>query len=254
MKESTIQKYIDKNFSDSDSYEKEHLRTDWQKKEKDAVSIVLDFEKRVELVSKKRILDIGFGNGIILGAFSKKGAIMTGIEVDETLRTIAKEYLDENNILGDLYIHDGLILPFEDNSFDYVFSTSVLEHVDNPDIFLKEANRVLKSGGKMYLAFPNRFAFRDSHSGVYFLGYLPHFFADKLLSFLGKGSLKNWNLHFLSYFTLLRIIKRNKINFRVVMETEAKTPFRKIIKKTLAFFGIHFGAILSHIIIILEKK
>ena len=37
-------------------------------------------------------------------------------------------------------------LPFADNCFDVIFSKSVVEHIYNPDIFFKEAIRVLKPG------------------------------------------------------------------------------------------------------------
>lgn len=42
-------------------------------------------------------------------------------------------------------------LDFEDNSFDIVFSTMSLHHYEKPNEFFKEACRVLKSGGILYL-------------------------------------------------------------------------------------------------------
>lgn len=47
---------------------------------------------------------------------------------------------------------DGEHLPFEDKSFDYVICNHVLEHVDNPEAFLKEQFRVAKGG---YLETPS---------------------------------------------------------------------------------------------------
>lgn len=41
---------------------------------------------------------------------------------------------------------DGENLPFKDNEFDYVMSNHVLEHVENPEVFLKEQMRVGKRG------------------------------------------------------------------------------------------------------------
>ena len=46
----------------------------------------------------------------------------------------------------DVY-YNGHTIPFNDNHFDSIVCFEVLEHVFNPDEFLKEANRVLKSGG-----------------------------------------------------------------------------------------------------------
>jgi len=48
----------------------------------------------------------------------------------------------------------GEALPFKDNSFDAVFSLSVLEHVKDPFLCAKEIMRVLKPGGDLYVAVP----------------------------------------------------------------------------------------------------
>jgi ubiquinone/menaquinone biosynthesis C-methylase UbiE len=45
-------------------------------------------------------------------------------------------------------------LPFEDNSFQTVFCSHVIEHVDSPLNLLRESNRVLKNGGALILAVP----------------------------------------------------------------------------------------------------
>lgn len=41
---------------------------------------------------------------------------------------------------------DGENLPFKDKTFDYVISSHVIEHVNNPSIFLEEISRVGKRG------------------------------------------------------------------------------------------------------------
>lgn len=52
-------------------------------------------------------------------------------------------------VVGDLFS-----LPFRDNTFDYVFSIYVLEHVPNPELAIKEMHRVLKPGGICYSFIP----------------------------------------------------------------------------------------------------
>jgi SAM-dependent methyltransferase len=49
---------------------------------------------------------------------------------------------------------DGQRMPFEQNSFDCVISTEVLEHVYNPEIMLAEILRILKPGGIIFLTTP----------------------------------------------------------------------------------------------------
>lgn len=50
--------------------------------------------------------------------------------------------------------YDGKQVPFNDNYFDNVFCSEVMEHVFNPDESLLEINRVLKPGGKLLLTCP----------------------------------------------------------------------------------------------------
>ena len=45
-------------------------------------------------------------------------------------------------------------LPFEDNSFDYVFSKSVIEHLYHPEKLFSEIYRVLKPGGTVITMCP----------------------------------------------------------------------------------------------------
>ena len=50
--------------------------------------------------------------------------------------------------------YDGKTIPFEDNSFDAILCTEVLEHVFNIEDLLKEFNRVLKENGKAIITTP----------------------------------------------------------------------------------------------------
>lgn len=49
---------------------------------------------------------------------------------------------------------DGVKMPFENNSFDVIMSTEVLEHILNPDIYLLEVKRVLKPDGLFFFTVP----------------------------------------------------------------------------------------------------
>lgn len=59
-------------------------------------------------------------------------------------------------------VADGKNLPFKDNSFSLVIIEMVLEHVDEPEAILKEAHRVLKKNGEIYVTIPFVFAFHGS--------------------------------------------------------------------------------------------
>ncbi len=50
--------------------------------------------------------------------------------------------------------YDGKKIPIEDDYFDYIFSSEVLEHVFNLDEILAELNRVLKKDGNILITLP----------------------------------------------------------------------------------------------------
>jgi ubiquinone/menaquinone biosynthesis C-methylase UbiE len=49
------------------------------------------------------------------------------------------------------------LLPFEENSFDFVFHQDVIEHTETPYAFLKEQYRVLRKAGNILIGTPNLF-------------------------------------------------------------------------------------------------
>lgn len=53
-----------------------------------------------------------------------------------------------------MFFYDGNIIPFEDNYFDAIFSSEVLEHVENIDEILRELYRVLKKDSYMLVTVP----------------------------------------------------------------------------------------------------
>ena len=91
--------------------------------------------------SGKLLLEIGSGKGNALVGFLRNGFEVKGVDK-------RNECID---ILPDLDIRECNLeednLPFDDESFDYVYSKSVLEHIYNTQHAVKETYRVLKPGG-----------------------------------------------------------------------------------------------------------
>jgi len=100
-----------------------------------------------------RLLDIGCGTKPFEFMFDVDEYI--GIEINDEGR--------QNHTHADI-LYDGEAMPLEDKSFDSVFSSEVLEHVFNPDTFLKEANRVMKMDGLFLISTP---FFREEHGQPY---------------------------------------------------------------------------------------
>ena len=207
---------------------------DWLNKDKSAKAFFNDFMSAVGNPHGKKVLDIGFGNGIMAREFIKAGAIVYGLETEEELVNLSKN--------PNMRLYDGRKFPFDQASFNYAYSTSVLEHMSYPEEVIKEVGRTLKPGGKFYLSFPNRYAPRETHTGIWFISWLPRFKSSRL---------EDWNLHFVSFFALRKMAKR--AGLRIVYDTHSHSFIRRSIKKILAQFGVHYGVLLKTIIVILEK-
>lgn len=104
---------------------------------------------RYKLSKWGKILDLGCGRGEFLKGFIRCG--LNGYGVDRS--TIAKSICPEVEILqSDL---ENEPLPYSDNSFDLVFSKSVLEHFYYPEKLIQEIYRILKPGGMTITMVPD---------------------------------------------------------------------------------------------------
>jgi len=70
--------------------------------------------------------------------------------------------LDIGNFPNVDVVADGKKLPFKNNVFDVILIESVLEHIDEPELIIKEAYRVLKKKGKIFITIPFVFVFHGS--------------------------------------------------------------------------------------------
>jgi len=96
-------------------------------------------------LSKISILDVGCGNGFFTYYFSKL-AYTVGIDYSRYMLSI--------NPSNPLIQGSALALPFKINSFDLVFCSNLLHHVEDPTIVVKEMKRVSKKF--VVLSEPNR--------------------------------------------------------------------------------------------------
>jgi SAM-dependent methyltransferase len=104
-----------------------------------------------------RVLDVGFGEGY--GAEILTGSVGEYVGLDmsgDAVQHASSRYIFPNVRFEQ---SDAETIPFDAGSFDLVISFHVLEHVTEPDSYLREMARVCRVGGHVVIVTPNR-AFR----------------------------------------------------------------------------------------------
>lgn len=98
------------------------------------------------------VLDVGCGRGLFLHALKCAGAKqLCGIELGSNRAKLARTILPNVEILEESYE----TVCIKNNSFDLVSAIDIIEHVYSPRKFFSFVQRVLKSGGFLYIKTPN---------------------------------------------------------------------------------------------------
>jgi 2-polyprenyl-3-methyl-5-hydroxy-6-metoxy-1,4-benzoquinol methylase len=107
-----------------------------------------------------RALDVGCGVGQVVARLTEAGFEAYGVDVSEPNIERARKFCER------CQVYDGKRLPFPDQHFATVGALNVLEHVEEPEAFIRELVRVTEPGGRIVLSSPNFFrvlGFRDYH-------------------------------------------------------------------------------------------
>ncbi len=103
-----------------------------------------------------RVLDVGCGTGEHLARAVKAGFQAYGVEPAPAMLDFARKNVPQADIRQGIATE----LPFEDGEFDLVIMVEVLRYLDRSDTetALREARRVLKPGGRLFVTLVNRLA------------------------------------------------------------------------------------------------
>jgi ubiquinone/menaquinone biosynthesis C-methylase UbiE len=95
----------------------------------------------------KKLLEVGVGAGTDHLQWARAGLDCYGVDLtDEAIETTRRR-LETYGLCSNLQRIDAETLPFEDNSFDVVYSWGVIHHSEYPEKIIAEIHRVLKKGG-----------------------------------------------------------------------------------------------------------
>ncbi len=114
-----------------------------------------------------KALDVGCGVGQVVVRLNEAGFEAYGVDVSEPSVARARKFCER------CQVYNGTRLPFDNDYFDSAGALNVLEHVDEPEAFIREVVRVVRPGGKLVISSPNfmrALGWRDYHPKMRGLG------------------------------------------------------------------------------------
>ena len=193
----------------------------------------------IGISSSDTILDVGvtsdrsYDHSNYLEAWYAHKSKITTVGIDEGAAFLREAYPGVRYVKG-----DGRSLPFADDSFDYVHSSAVLEHVGNAfqqRAFIAEARRVARKG--VFLTTPNRWYPIEFHTLLPVVHWLPRRVFRRILIMIGKEFFASeQNLNLLSVRQLRWMAEH--IGFCDVYRVH----------------GVRLAGLVSNMLFILEKK
>jgi ubiquinone/menaquinone biosynthesis C-methylase UbiE len=95
-----------------------------------------------------QVLEVGGGMGTDLAQFARNGAHITDLDLSSGHLDHARTNFRLRGLAGAFRHGDAEQMPFDDNTFDLVYSNGVIHHTPNTVGVVREMRRVLKPGGK----------------------------------------------------------------------------------------------------------
>lgn len=115
--------------------------------------------KNQDLDIDVNVLDAGFGFGLAMFYLSKKFPYwsITGYELDDEFVNGAKKIKESINLENLTIIKKDLQEITDYSKFDLIYSSDVLEHIEDDVMVLKNFHRALKPNGRLILHLPYRY-------------------------------------------------------------------------------------------------
>lgn len=158
-----------------------------------------------------RLLDVGCGNGMHTIKAARRCALAFGIDRSAESLAVGRRTARADGLANVRLIRGDVeeVLPFRSGSFDTVLCGDLLEHVWKRDHVLGEIRRLLRPGGRLLLAVPNRgtsWKRRLERNGLFFYSDPDHkieYTLAELEEELGRNGFRILHLHPTVYDTPL---------------------------------------------------
>ncbi len=153
-------------------------------------------------------------------ALAGKFSFVLGIEVDLNRIKVNER---KNSYNEKIYFTqaDGAILPFQNETFDFIICAQVYEHTKDQVGLVREIRRVLKKKGICFFSGPNKYTIMEEHYFLPFLSWLPQKISDVYVRLFRKNDI--YDIYPLSYKNLLILLNGftiEDVNFRLIQDPE----------------------------------
>jgi len=172
-------------------------------------------EQHIGRRSSVRILDIGCGRGECVRYLRSNGYPNSfGVDFEGPFDEIFSEGQDggSQGVFRKLET-EPYFVPFEDHSFDLIFSRHVVEHVKDHQAFFGEIYRLLKPEGVSFHLFPARFRLLEAHTKIPFGGALTTPLWWNLWAAFGVRPSGQRGVAISEYRNWLDEMRKNRINY-----------------------------------------
>ena len=122
------------------------------------LGMTLESIKALSVEDGNHILEIGHGNGRHVENLLARAENLRyiGIDISETMHIEAEKNNTKFQDKAEFVLYEGEILPFEDKTFDKIFTVNTVYFWKNPVNFLNGIYRILKHNGTFVLTFGQR--------------------------------------------------------------------------------------------------
>lgn len=110
----------------------------------------------LDSLANRRVLEIGCGMGLHTETMIRAGALVTAIDLTDTAIEATRRRLQLHGLTGQVQRSDAESLPFDNDSFDFVWSWGVIHHSSRTTRIVREIARVLRPEGSTRIMVYNR--------------------------------------------------------------------------------------------------
>ena len=147
-------------------------------------------EKTLGNIENIKIVDFGCGSGLDSINIARRGAKVTGIDVNRRIIEIARLRAAEVGVQVRYELDLDQLVAQEAGQYDALVSLDVMEHVADPQALYKHAIKLLRPGGVIVISTPNRWAIAnilaDPHWKLFGVVLMPRWLAQRYVRDMRK--------------------------------------------------------------------